>query len=248
MGSAVKRRLRILITNDDGIAAPGIHHLRAAVSSFADVVMVAPAVEQSSVGLSITVRAPLRLEQVDKAVWTVSGTPADSVKLALSVVMKDALPDLILSGINKGTNSGKNILYSGTVAGVIEGLLHEIPGVAFSCVGANYHLAEKHIPKVVEYVASHPLPAGTFLNINFPEQEMQDFKMVRQGRGFWTESPNPAPQSCYWLGSKLATFEEEDSDVHWLNEGYATAVPIHIAELTDKEHLQENKKRFEAYF
>src|SRR4029078_350865 len=127
---------RILISNDDGVYAPGLKHLWNAVRDFADVVVVAPAAEQSAVGLSTTIRHPLRIERVewansDAKVWSVNGTPSDCVKLALNVIMP-TYPDLIVSGINRGTNCGRNVLYSGTVAAIIEGLLHDVPGIAFS--------------------------------------------------------------------------------------------------------------------
>ncbi len=253
MTSFVKPRPSILITNDDGIEAPGISHLYNAVSTCCDAVVVAPSVEQSATSLSITTREPLMLKQMgDRSSWTVTGTPADCVKLGLSVVMKDALPDLILSGINSSSNSGRNVLYSGTCGAVIEGVLHGIPGMALSCYDASsYSMAEEFIPRLIEYVRTHPLALGSFLNINFPsikEQEFKGLKMVRQGREFWTESPTKHSQAHYMLGGRLATFDEDDSDVHWLKKGYITVVPIHISELTDHRHLDQHKAHFEEYF
>src|SRR5262249_28069062 len=139
-GFMVKRPY-ILVTNDDGVHAPGIKHLWTALAEVADVVVVAPVSEQSAVSLSITVRHPLRIEKMEwpwakeAQVWTINGTPADCVKLALSVILPHP-PQLIVSGINRGNNAGRNILYSGTVAAVIEGVMHNIPGIAFSV--ANY--------------------------------------------------------------------------------------------------------------
>src|SRR5690348_2759860 len=127
----------ILVTNDDGVHAPGIKHLWKALSKIANVVVVAPASEQSAVSLSITTRQPLRTEKIDwprienEQVWAINGTPADCVKLALNVILSTP-PQLIVSGINRGSNAGRNILYSGTVAAVIEGVMHNIPGIAFS--------------------------------------------------------------------------------------------------------------------
>ncbi len=254
------KRPSILITNDDGIHAPGIKHLWQAISSFADVTVVAPATEQSAVSLSITIRNPLHIEKVtwpaNVDVWSVSGTPADCVKLGLNVVLESP-PDLILSGINRGTNAGRNVLYSGTVGGVIEGIMHNIPGIAFSCYDFHdpaYATAEKYIPLIVRHILQHPLPNGTFLNVNFPPKhlnEIKGIKLTRQGKEYWVENPDKREHpnqgnSYYWLGAKLAKFEEEaDSDIPLLQQGYLTAVPVHVGELTDHHHLTAHRDHFE---
>jgi 5'-nucleotidase len=256
---------RILVTNDDGIHAPGIRHLWNALNQFADLTIVAPAVEQSAVGLSITLRNPLQISKIDNwmhgsSAWAVTGTPADCVKIALNVILENP-PDLIVSGINRGSNAGRNVLYSGTVAAVIEGTLQGIPGIAFSSydyMQTPYQKAEPYIPKIVEYILENPLPRGSFLNVNFPslsvEREMMEVKLVRQGKEFWGENPeqrkHPVEGHCYyWLGCKLASFqEEEDSDIAFLRQGYVTAVPVQISELTDHEHIRTQKEHFENYF
>ncbi|MBS4168821.1 5'/3'-nucleotidase SurE [Parachlamydia sp. AcF125] len=250
----------ILVTNDDGIHAPGIKHLWQAISSFADVAVVAPSAEQSAVGLSITVRSPLHIEKItwptNIPVWSVSGTPADCVKLGLNVIL-DRAPDLILSGINRGTNAGRNVLYSGTIGGVIEGIMRNIPGIAFSCYDSHdpaYSLAEQYVPLIVQHILQHPLPSGTFLNVNFPSkhfQEIKGIKLTRQGKEYWIENPDKREHpnqghSYYWLGAKLAKFEEEaDSDISLLQQGYLTAVPVHVGELTDHRHLTAHREHFE---
>ena len=238
----------ILLTNDDGVYAPGLKHLQKALSSFADLVVVAPASEQSAVSLSITVRHPLRIEELqwptsDAKIWSVNGTPADCVKLALSVILP-RMPDLIVSGINRGSNAGRNVLYSGTVAAVIEGIMHNIPGIAFSVsdyFNPVYEAVESYIPKLIAYTLAHPLPVGTFLNVNFPKEMEKGIKGIRfakQGKEYWAENPevreHPAEgHDYYWLGAKLAEFEEqEDSDIVLLKQGYVTAVPIQIYDLT----------------
>jgi 5'-nucleotidase len=256
------KRPRILITNDDGIYAPGIKHLWNAVKDIADLTVVAPAGEQSAVSLSITIRYPLRIEKIEwpstSQVWSVNGTPSDCVKLALSVILSES-PNLILSGINRGTNAGRNVFYSGTVAAIIEGIMHDIPGIAFS-LGDYYHprfdLVEQYVPQIVHYALRHPLPKGTFLNVNFPydiHQGIKGIRMARQGKQYWAEDPeerhHPSEKMpYYWLGAKLAHFEEEEeSDVTWLQKGYATAVPIHIGELTDRAHINNHKRIFEDF-
>jgi 5'-nucleotidase len=225
--------------------------------------VVAPANEQSAVSLSATIRRPLLIEQIewDKKVpvWSINGTPSDCVRLALNVILEEK-PDLIVSGINRGNNSGRNILYSGTVAAAIESVIHEIPAIAFSChdfVNPNYHLVTKYIPLVAEYVLNHPLPRGTLLNVNFPSAThgtIKGFKMTRQGKEYWGENPekryHPVEgHSYYWLGAKLREFaEDEECDITWLNRGYVTAVPVHIEDLTDHQHLAKAKMSFEELF
>lgn len=254
------KRPSILVTNDDGIHAPGIKHLWQALASFADITVVAPAREQSAVGLSITVRDPLHIEKTtwpaNIPVWSVSGTPADCVKLGLTVILQSP-PDLILSGINRGTNAGRNVLYSGTVGGVIEGIMHDIPGIAFSCFDyhdAAYQMAEPYIPLIVQHILEHPLPIGTFLNVNFPPKHLEGIKgmkLARQGKEYWSENPDRREHptqnnSYYWLGAKLAKFDEDaDSDISLLQQGYLTAVPVHVGELTDHKHLLAHRDRFE---
>lgn len=259
------KRPHILITNDDGVYAPGIKHLWNAIKDMADVTIVAPSGEQSAVSLSITIRHPLRVEKIDWTsseanVWAVTGTPADCVKLALNVVMP-SYPDLILSGINRGTNCGRNVFYSGTVAAIIEGVMHNIPGIAFShgdYCNPCFEKLESYIPQIVNYVLHHPLPHGTLLNVNFPSdlhsyQGIQGIRMTRQGKEYWKENPEQRNHpteghAYYWLGAKLAEFKEiEDSDVSWLRQGYITAVPIHVGELTDQSYLHNQKEVFENF-
>jgi len=255
-------RPQILIVNDDGIQAPGIKHLWNALKDHADLTIVAPAHEQSAVGVSLTIRQPLRLHKVkgfgEAEAYALNGTPADCVKMALSVVLKEK-PDLIVSGINRGSNAGRNIFYSGTVGGTIEGVMNSIPGIAFSCYDffdPDYVSVEKFIPVIVNEVITNPMPHGTLLNVNFPTKDfaVKGFKLARQGRQFWGADPDerfhPAEKHAYyWLGSKLAEFDEhEDSDIAWLAKGYMTAVPVHVGELTDHGHINSRKDHFENLF
>lgn len=258
-----KNRPRILITNDDGIFAPGIKSLWSALRPHADVFVVAPSGEQSAVALSTTIRTPLHIESIcwgsGDEIWTVSGTPTDCIKLALNVIMKQP-PDIIVSGINKGTNSGRNVLYSGTVAAAIESVLQGIPAIAFSCrdfIDPDYTSVAKYVPIIVKHVIEHPLPEFTLLNVNFPEKshgEIKGFKMTRQGKEYWAENPiqriHPGDNSIYyWMGARLKSMEEEeDSDITWLQRGYLTAVPVHVGDLTDHAHLKKSKRAFEEYF
>lgn len=260
----MKTRPKILITNDDGVYAPGIMHLWQSLKDIADVAIVAPASEQSAVSLSITLRQPLRIERVncfegEANSWSITGTPADCVKLALKVIL-DWEPDLIVSGINRGTNAGRNVLYSGTVAGVIEGVMHDIPGVAFSChdyQDPHYSVAAQYIPNIVQHILEHPLSKGTLLNVNFPKKllgNIKGVKMTRQGMEYWAENPDERSHptenhSYYWLGAALRQFEEhEESDIAWLRQGYIAAVPVHVRELTDYREFAQRKTLFEQRF
>lgn len=259
----MENRPLILITNDDGIYAPGIKHLAKSLSPFADIAVIAPASEQSAVSLSITVRHPLRIEKIEWSsseikAWAVHGTPADSIKLALHAILPRS-PDLIVSGINRGSNAGRNILYSGTVAAVIEGTMHNIPGIAISIsdyINPDYAAIEKDIPAIVQYVLEHSLPSGTFLNVNFPKhtkEGIKGFRFAKQGKEYWAENPEAREHpfeknSYYWLGAKIVEYDEEkESDVFLLKEGYATAVPIQIFDLTNNSFLKQQKSHFESY-
>lgn len=253
------KRPHILITNDDGIQAPGIQSLWESLHEFADITIVAPAYEQSCVSLSVTIRKPLKIESFpwknNTKAFSVTGTPADCVKLALNVIL-DKAPDMVVSGINRGTNAGRNILYSGTVAGAIEASLHDIPAIAFSCrdyVDTDYQTASLHIPGIVKHLLQHPFATGTLLNVNFPSKahNIQGVKMTKHGKEYWGEEPDERfhpveGHAYYWMGAKLVAFEEEeDSDISWLHKGYIAAVPINIGSLTDTQQLDKWRCHFE---
>lgn len=255
----MSKKPKLLIINDDGIYAPGLLHLWKAVEKSADVTIVAPSSERSGAGLSITLRDPLRIEKVkwekDTPAWKISGTPADCVRLALGVV--NYVPDLIISGINRGSNSGRNIFYSGTVGGIIEGVLRNIPGIAFSCEDfekPDYYAFNDYIFPVIEHVLDDPLPKGTFLNVSFPTSDkIQGVKLARQGKGYWVENLqeriHPEGHSYYWMGGTWNHHDEhEESDVSLLQKGYIAAVPIHVNEMTDHDVFSSRKGQFEKLF
>ena len=257
---------KILITNDDSITAPGLRALYDALAPMADLWIVAPEVEQSGVGLSVTLRRPLTLNAVkwegDTVAMKVNGTPADCVRIALNLVLKEK-PDLIVSGINRGSNAGRNLLYSGTVGGVIEAALRGFQGIAFSYdvnfsskepCNPNYDEIALYIQAVVQHVLDTPLPKGNFLNVNFPEKSgIQGVKLAFQGRSYIKEKlqkgRHPEGNAYYWMGYDITEHEEpEGSDVYWLKKGYVAAVPVHIDEITDHVFLKERKEAFEAHF
>ncbi len=261
----MERRPHVLITNDDGINAPGIFHLWKALKDMAKITIIAPETEQSGVALSITCRVPLHVQKVltfeGTNAYSVSGTPSDCVKLAVSLLLQDDPPDFVFSGINRGCNAGRNLLHSGTVGGVVTGVLNHIPGAAFSCQNyqePGYDVAQKYIPSVVRYIINHPLPRGTFLNVNFPasihENDVKGFKLARQGLAYWKENPSARTHPTeghdyYWLGMQTANFDEHDeSDITLLKKGFVTAVPIFINDLTHEDHLESEKEKFESFF
>lgn len=256
----MKKRPYILLTNDDGIHAPGLRHLWEAINEYADVVIVAPLTEKSGSGLSITFNTPLSIQEVkwETPAWAVNGTPADCVKMALSAIL-DKRPDMVVSGINCGSNAGRTVLYSGTIGGVIEGVLKNIPGIAFSFsdfVVPPLTATKKYIFPLIEHFLENPLPSGSFLNVNFPldaKSRILGFKLAKQGKGCWLESPDkrehPHGMPYYWLGGKWTSHQEDlDSDVHFIDQGFIAGVPIHIAELTDHDALESHKADVEAKF
>jgi 5'-nucleotidase len=251
-----------LITNDDGINAPGLKHLWQAVHEHADTAIVAPLVEKSGCGVSITWAKPLMLNSVhweNASAWSLNGTPADCVKMALSVLLEKRRPDFIISGINRGSNSGRTPLYSGTVGGVIEGAMRGIPGIAFSY--SDYDetppadAMKKYIFPLIQHFLAHPLPPGTILNVNFPytSKEIKGVRLAIQGKGRWIEDPDkrmhPDGLPYFWLGGQWHICDEEpESDVALLEQGYVTVVPLQVSELTHLEAFSTHKDAIQKKF
>lgn len=260
----MKKRPLILLCNDDGIRAPGIYSLWKALkeADMADIIVIAPEHEKSGFGSAVTWGRPIVVRKLqwhdDSVAFAIDGTPADCIKMALRIVL-DRSPDFIMSGINAGSNAGRNVLHSGTIGAVIEGILRGIPGVALSCENGekpNFNVAELYVPAILQYIMDNPLLPGTFLNVNFPhaaQNKVKGFRLTRQGKGRWIENPSlhidTKDGPSYWLGGKPEeAIEIEDSDMNWLKQGYMTAVPIHIHELTDFEEINNRKENFEKYF
>lgn len=257
------KRPRIILTNDDGIQAPGIKRLWEVLheADFADLFVIAPSTERSGTGVSITWDRPMLIQESswpDTPAWSVDGTPADCIKMGTRVILSEK-PDFIISGINAGSNAGRNVLHSGTVGAVIEGVLRGIPGMALSCENGeepNFHVAEKYVVPLTYYLMDYPLQRGSFLNVNFPhaaKEKVNGFRLTRQGKGRWAENPHlhieTAHGPSYWLGGKPEELtEEENCDISLLKKGYLTAVPIHIHELTDHKELRARQEEFENYF
>lgn len=228
----------ILVCNDDGIFSPGIQALAEVADEFGEVHIIAPDREQSAVGHAVTVDTPLRSRsfQVDGRFngQAVTGTPADSIKLAHDQLMKRK-PDLVVSGINHGSNAGVNILYSGTVSAATEGTILGYPSIAVSCTDfdedADLSGARDAARKVIGYVLTEGLPKGVTLNLNVPPGELRGIKWARQADSRYVEEfegrVDPNNRSYYWLTGRLELLDEgEDLDINVLKKGFASLTPI----------------------
>ena len=250
--SSYKKPL-ILVCNDDGIFSQGIRALAEVADEFGDVEIVAPDRQQSAVGHAITVSTPLRSRafQIDGRFsgQAVNGTPADCIKLAHNQLLKRK-PDLIVSGINHGSNAGINILYSGTVSAATEGTILGYPSIAVSCTDfdedADLTGAQDAARKVIGYVLNHGLPRGVTLNLNIPAGPLKGVKWTRQANSRYVEEfegrIDPHNNSYYWLTGKFQNLEEnDDNDISVLENGFASLTPIQY-DLTSYSLLRELEK------
>jgi len=235
--------MKILLSNDDGIYANGIATLHLALKDLAELQVIAPDRERSAAGHAITLTDPIKTFAVEKEGEpfgiAVGGTPADSIKLALCLLMKDNLPDLVVSGINLGSNTGISVLYSGTVSAASEAVILGIPAIAISlCTFQNPHweTAKKVATEIVTKVLKNPLPAGTLLNVNIPNlpyNELKGMKAARMGRSRFvekfTDHLDPRGNHYYWLDGELDLLDDSpDTDVRVVDSGYVALTPIHI--------------------
>jgi 5'-nucleotidase len=231
----------ILITNDDGITAPGIRNLIRIMRRIGDVVVVAPDKPQSGMGHAITVAGPLRLEKInidgnDNEYWC-SGTPVDCVKLAINKILHKK-PDLLVSGINHGSNSSINIIYSGTMSAALEGAIENIPSIGFSLLSfshdADFTQAEKYIENIANNVLKNGIPKDTCLNVNIPDvsaDKIKGIKVCRQATANWDddyiERIDPHKKPYYWLTGVFANHDSgEDTDEWALANNYISVVPV----------------------
>jgi 5'-nucleotidase len=248
--------VHILLTNDDGIFAPGLRALRKELQHLGDVTVIAPALEQSGVGHSITLLTPLVVksvddEQGDALGFVVEGSPADCVKLAILELL-DRPPDLIVSGINAGANAGINVLYSGTVAAAIEGAFFKITSIAVSLELAehfDYPHAAQNASRVIQRILANAPAPGSLFNINLPAHSRGAPKGVRvvpmgigrYGEGF-QKRQDPRGRTYYWMTyAPPYHLEGPETDVTSLSEGYITVTPLHF-DLTRHDMLPVMKK------
>jgi 5'-nucleotidase len=234
--------MRVLISNDDGIQSPGLHALVRASKGLGEIWVVAPDREQSAVGHAITLSDPIRLfpwEDLPDAdhTFAISGTPADCIKLALTELMPER-PDIVVSGINCGENTGISIIYSGTVSAATEGTINGIPSVAISLdafSAREFGAAAVFARRVVELVIERGLPENTLLNVNIPHlplNEIKGVRVARQGRARFQETflkrSDPRGKIYYWMDGAKVALTESDTDGSALHEGYVTLTPIHL--------------------
>lgn len=230
----------ILVTNDDGIFAKGIHTLALTMMEFGEVVIVAPDKPQSGMGHAITINHPLRLSKSglhpEIEAYSCTGTPVDCVKLGIYEVLKKK-PDLIVSGINHGANTATNVLYSGTMSAAVEGAMEGIPSIGFSYydydADADFSLAIEVVRGVTEKVLRDGMDKGICLNVNVPKIAKNDFKGIkvcRQAHAFWEDRFDKRldqfGKPYYWLTGDFAQVDQhEESDLYAIEQGYATVVP-----------------------
>jgi 5'-nucleotidase len=226
--------VRILVTNDDGYRSEGIRVLAEAFRPLGDVTIVAPTEEASAIGHALTLRHPLRLESVADKVFAVDGTPTDCVNIAITQVFK-GLPDLVISGINKGWNLGDDVTYSGTVAGALEGALLGVPAVAVSLKATrsayDFSYAARAAAAMGEAILRRPLPLRTFLNINVPKGEPKGYRVTVQAkRNHVTsvaERHDPKGRPYYWIEEGQNEWEPHDrSDYQAVRDGYVSVTPL----------------------
>lgn len=235
---------RILVTNDDGYFSAGIQALAAALEPLGEVTVVAPQTEASAVGHALTLRRPLRLEQISERVYAVDGTPTDCVNIALSQVIFEP-PDLVVSGINKGLNIGDDVTYSGTVAGALEAALLGYPAIAvslqFSATGWNFGPAAAAAAELAAELLARPLPARTFLNINVPSGAIQGVRVTVQAKRNHITKVNkrtdPRGQAYFWIEEAQDDWQPHDrSDYQAVRDGYLSVTPLQ-PDLTDHSAL-----------
>ena len=249
------KRPCILVTNDDGITAPGINALVLSLSLIGDVVVVAPDSEKSAVGHAITLSDPLRVSGFSKnGKWegfAVNGTPADCVKIAVGALMENR-PDLVVSGINLGSNTGINVIYSGTVSAATEGTILGIPSIAFSLTTYTnpiFQPAANFARELVNIVLTKKLPLKTLLNVNVPnvpEEEIRGVRVTRQGMALFAERfdkrADPRNRIYYWMtGNKIQMDEGDDVDDEVIKRNMISITPIHY-DMTNHEFVDDLKK------
>jgi 5'-nucleotidase len=242
------------VTNDDGIEAPGIQVLADALKEIGDVTIIAPLKEQSGVGHGITMQIPLRVIKYDKNGeffgYAVNGTPADCVKIGVRNIMKET-PDLVVSGINHGSNTAINIIYSGTVSAAREASIMDIPSIAISLTnhaGTDFKFSGKIARLLAKKMIGKDLPKGTLLNVNVPdvpEDQIKGIYLTTQGKSKWDDvyeqRVDPNGRDYYWLTGNLTVLDTEiETDQAAIKNNYVSITPIHF-DLTDYAAYEKMK-------
>ncbi|KUF38702.1 5'/3'-nucleotidase SurE [Myroides marinus] len=243
----------ILVTNDDGITAPGMRALISVMKEIGEVVVVAPDSAQSGMGHAVTINNTLTLEKVNidpeiEIEYACSGTPVDCVKIALGQIL-DRTPDLCVSGVNHGSNSSINVIYSGTMSAALEAGMSGIPAIGFSLLdfswSADFEQIKPFIKKITTEALKHGIPKDIVLNVNFPklpEQDIKGVKVCRQAKATWVENfdkrVSPHGKEYYWLVGEFVNQDKgEDTDEWALRNGYISIVPVQF-DLTAHQVLE----------
>jgi len=248
----------ILITNDDGYKAKGIRYLIKAVEQVGDIIVVAPEKPQSGMGHAITVNDPVRCFEIDffKNIksFCCTGTPVDCVKMGF-YMLKGKSPDIILSGINHGSNVSTNVLYSGTMAAAVEGALAGVPSIGFSLTShsknADFLAASKVVKNITKKILKNGLKKGTCLNVNIPDvtfDEIKGVRVCRQGKAYWDDTfdkrVDPLGNEYYWLTGSFSSKESaKDIDINFLKNNYVTIVPTQY-DMTCYDSVEKLKEYF----
>jgi len=239
--------MHIMVTNDDGIHAPGILALAAALGELGEVTVVAPDRERSAAGHSLTLHSPLRVFPLRDGFFAVDGTPTDCVNMGIHRLLPFR-PDLVVSGINHGANLGDDITYSGTVAAAMEATLMGIPAMAVSLAtfdpSEHFQAAAAVAVRIARQITHNGLPADTFLNVNVPNCPADQMKaplVTRQGRrsfvGTVVHKTDPRGRTYYWIGSDEPDFNDyKGTDFHAINRGHVSITPLHL-DLTNYETM-----------
>lgn len=251
----MSERPLILITNDDGVTAPGIRALVNAMKPLGDLIVVAPDKPQSGMGHAITINSMLRAYEIKQdglKEYACSGTPVDCVKLAIDKIVHRK-PDLLVSGINHGANSSINVIYSGTMSAAVEGAIEGIPSIGFSLcnlsIEADFTASAHYAAIIAKNVLEHGLPEGTCLNVNIPDaplEMLKGIKVCRQAKALWHEEfderKDPSGKKYYWLTGKFVNLDEgHDTDIWALDNNYVSVVPTQY-DLTAHKAIAELKK------
>jgi len=246
----------ILVTNDDGITAPGIRTLISVMNTIGDVIVVAPDSPRSAMGHAITINSTLhcnsiKIDNGPQKEYCCSGTPADCVKLGINEVL-ERRPDICVSGINHGSNSSINVIYSGTVSAALEASIEGIPAIGFSLLDyrwdANFEILKNDIKRITKTALREGIPNGNALNVNFPklkQSEIKGIKICRQAKAYWVEKfdkrKNPQGKEYYWLTGEFINKDlENDTDEWALKNGYISIVPVKF-DMTDYNNIKRIK-------
>lgn len=244
----------VLLSNDDGVAAPGLAALRREIARFAKVIVVAPEANQSAASHSLTLQRPLRVRDAGPDTYAIDGTPTDAVTWAFHKLLVENKPDLVLSGINAGANLGDDVTYSGTVAAAFEGTILGVPSIAASLVdenGTDFRPAARFVARLTRWVGQHGIPDGTLLNVNLPNngaEPLREFAITRLGKRTYHdiiyEKVDPRGKEYFWIaGEPTADLTDADTDLRAVADGLVSITPMKI-DLTDYgllKRLQEKK-------